>query len=82
MVCTISRVWCDRVDALYCPKRNVLTVFEAVFDVGDSEARRAAKYALAAGRGDPQLVRGDYECGVGPTDNSPGDIRVYKETVK
>lgn len=82
MLCAILGIWCDQVDAFYYPNRNDLMVFEVVYDVGDIDACRAAVYALAAERGDPQLVRGDYECGVGPTDKSLGDIRVYKETVK
>lgn len=82
MLCAIPGIWCDQVDAFYYPNKNDLTVFEAAYDVGDIEGCRAAVYALAAERGDPQVVRGDYDCGVGPTDTSLGDIRVYKETVK
>lgn len=82
MLCTFFGVWCQQVDAFYYPDRQDLTVYELIVDVGSVEGCRDAVLSAAAKMGDPNLQRGDYECGVGPTGEEFGGMRVYEETVK
>jgi catabolite regulation protein CreA len=70
-----------QVDAFYYPDRLDLTVHVAKYDVGSVEECRDWVYSRAAERGDPDMERGDYECGVDPI-RQVGDLTVYKETVR
>ncbi|AUQ50048.1 hypothetical protein PhaeoP83_01776 [Phaeobacter inhibens] len=81
MFCTLLGLWCPQIDAFYYPNKHDLTVHQEYLDVGSLENCRATVFAAAAQNGDPQLLRGDYECGVNPM-NSYGDLRVYEETIK
>ncbi|MEO8531328.1 MAG: hypothetical protein ABI459_08890 [Deltaproteobacteria bacterium] len=82
MFCAIFGFWCPQVDAFYYPDRNDLSVYETFVDVGSVESCRDVVFAAAAGKGDPNLERGDYECGVGPTGDEFGGMKVYEETVE
>ncbi len=77
MLCAILGFWCPpQVDAFYYPNKNDLSVHEAFLDVGSVEACREIARGAAANNGDPNLERGDYECGVGPTAQDFGDLKV------
>lgn len=72
----------DQVDAFYYPNKNDLTKHEFFPNVGSVDNCRTVVIQAAAKHNDPQMARGDYECGVGPTGENFGDIAVYKDTVK
>jgi hypothetical protein len=72
----------EQVDGFYYPDKGDLTVHEFFPNVGNVENCRTIVMQAAARRGDPQLLRGDYECGVGPTGEKSGEIMVYRDTVK
>jgi hypothetical protein len=72
----------SQVDAFYYPNKNDLTKHEFFSNVGSVENCRAIVQQAAARRNDPGLQRGDYECGVDPTGEDFGEIKVYKDTVK
>jgi hypothetical protein len=80
-LCAFLGIACPQVDAFYYPNKHDLTVHREVLDVGSVDACRDAVFALSAENGDPDMLRGDYECGVGPKD-SFGRIPVYEETVR
>lgn len=81
MLCSLFGLWCDQIDAFYYPNRNDLSRYEVFHDVGSLDECRRVVSAAAIRRHDPQLRRGDYECGIGPSGKF-GDLTVYKETVK
>ena len=82
MICGLLGLWCQ-VDAFYYPDRNDLTVHQEFLDVGSIQDCRDIVYEAAAANGDPDMSRGDYECGVGPRSAEFGEgLRVYRETVK
>ena len=72
--------WED-VDAVYYPNANNLTIDMKNYNVGSVENCRAWVYWQAKRRGDPNLERGDYECGVGYLENF-GSLRIYRRTVE
>jgi hypothetical protein len=80
-------IWGDRpapwesVDAFYYPDRSNLSRSERSINVGSLESCRAWVAAAAAKRNDPQVRRGDYECGVGYLRDF-GDLRVYRVTTR
>ena len=55
----------EEVDAVYYPNKYDLTVYQLGRDVGSLENCRAWVGAKAVRYNDPNLERGDYECGVG-----------------
>lgn len=55
----------EGVRAFYYPDRDDLTQSESATGLGSLMECRNAVYSMAAGNGDPDLARGDYECGVG-----------------
>jgi hypothetical protein len=55
----------EKVDAFYYPDANNLSEWEGQMDVGSVQACRDWVEDSAAAKGDPNLNRGDYECGVG-----------------
>lgn len=69
----------EQVDAFYYPDRNDLSVHREFRDVGSVEACRAWVYSMAAANGDPDLVKGDYECGINPLER--GEMLVHRLTV-
>jgi len=71
----------EQVDAVYYPNRNDLTVHRELIDVGSTGGCRVWVFSMAAANDDPDLVRGDYECGVGPL-GSLGSIRIYRLTIR
>lgn len=71
----------ERVDASYYPDRRNLVVSVDRLDVGGLDACRRWVQQRAAERGDPLLVKGDYECGVGYIRNLV-DIRVCRLTMR
>jgi hypothetical protein len=70
----------DQVDAVYYPDKNNLTKHQFFPNVGTVENCQVVVFQAASKNNDPNLERGDYECGVGPTGDSVGDVKVYKET--
>ncbi len=70
----------EQVDAFYYPDKNDLTKHQRFLNVGSLENCRVIVRETAAKNGDPSLERGDYECGIGPTGDSVGDVAVYRET--
>ena len=72
--------WED-VDAVYYPNKYDLTVHQIGRDVGSLENCRAWVGAKAVRYNDPNLERGDYECGVGRL-RTFGDLAVYRITVR
>jgi hypothetical protein len=82
MFCELLGLWCSQVDAFYYPNRNDLTEVVEFIDVGSVDECRRVVRAAAAERNDPDLVLGDYECGVNPTGGSFGGMKVYEETVR
>lgn len=71
----------EEVDAYYYPSRENLTVHQASRDVGSVEDCRRWVYATAASNGDPNMMRGDFECGVGRLESEMG-FNVYRITVR
>ena len=55
----------EKVDAFYYPDASDLTEWEEKMDVGSVQACRDWVEDAAAAKGDPNIDRGDYECGVG-----------------
>jgi hypothetical protein len=72
----------EQVDAFYYPNKNNLTIHEFFPNVGSVDNCRAVVSQAAAKRNDANLIRGDYECCVGPTGEKLGEITICKETVK
>lgn len=70
-----------QVDAYYYPDRSNLSVYEVEYNVGSLDACRDWVYTQAAKNNDPNLSRGDYECGVGPGEKL-GSLTIYDETVR
>jgi hypothetical protein len=70
----------EEVDAFYYSNRNNLTIEMRRHNVGSVENCRAWVYQQAAAKGDPNLTRGDYECGVG-YQRDLGSIKIYRITV-
>jgi hypothetical protein len=71
----------ERVDAFYYPDKASLTVAIANHDVGGLAQCRTWATSAAATQNDPQLERGDYECGVGYL-TSQGSLNRYRLTVR
>ncbi len=71
----------EEVDAVYYPNKYDLTVHQRGRDVGSLENCRAWVGAVAVRHNDPNLERGDYECGVGRL-RTIGDLDVYRITVR
>jgi len=55
----------EKVDAFYYPDANNLSDWESRMDVGSVQACRDWVEDSAAAKGDSDMQRGDYECGVG-----------------
>ena len=81
MLCSLFALLCPQVDAYFYPDRSNLTEHIEFLDVGSVEDCRQIVFAAAAERGDPEMQRGDYECGIDPR-SSFGSLKVYKETVR
>ena len=71
----------EPVDAFYYPSRYDLSRHQVQRDVDGVEACRSWAYSLAAGRGDPGMTRGTYECGVGKAEVR-GGLNVYRLTIQ
>lgn len=71
----------ETVDAYYYPDRNNLTRHEAARGLTSVDACRWWVRTVAVVRGDPGIVRGDYECGIGQTRTFMG-LSVYRLTVR
>ena len=84
IVSTVLLAGCgeEQVDAYYYPNKNDLTKRLFYANVGSVENCRAVIQKVATANHDPNIERGDYECGVGPTGQTLGDITVYKQTVR
>jgi len=55
----------EKVDAFYYPDASDLTECESQMDVGSVQACRDWVEDSATEKGDPNMERGDHECGVG-----------------
>lgn len=71
----------EEVDGFYYPDRSNLAVSRSAFDLSSLEACRSWAYSVAASEGDPNMLRGDYECGVGGMRSEYG-FNVYRITVR
>lgn len=71
----------ETVDAFYYPDRDDLTVSEAAYALPDIQTCREWVRFSAVARGDPELARGDYECGFGYLETM-GTVRVYRDTAR
>lgn len=71
----------ELVDAYYYPDRNDLTNERSAFSFESLEDCRDWVFSQARNYNDSQLIRGDYECGVGFLENF-GQSRVYRITVR
>jgi hypothetical protein len=71
----------ETVDAVYYPNRSDLGDFLSQRSLTSVQECRNWAYSIAASRGDPNLIRGDYECGVEQID-SFGGLSVYRLTVR
>lgn len=73
----------ETVDAFYYPDRADLTISQKMPDVaGVAGCRESVRYMASVNK-DPQLLRGDYECGVGRIDSSEyAGVNVYRLTVR
>jgi hypothetical protein len=71
----------EGVDAFYYPDKSNLTVSINNRDVGGLAQCRIWVSSAAVKQNDPQLERGDYECGVGYLD-SQGSVNSYRLTVR
>lgn len=72
----------ETVDAFYYPNRSDLAGgFLSQTGLTSVEDCRAWVYSAAASNEDPNLVSGDYECGIGFLD-SFGGLSVYRTTVR
>jgi hypothetical protein len=81
-VLSLSACKNEQVDAFYYPNKSDLTVHEFYGDVGSYEGCIDAVFRAAAAKNDPNMQRGDYECGIGPTGETFGPVNVYRETRK
>lgn len=70
----------EGVTAIYYPSRLDLSKYQSK-EVGDLEQCRDWVYAQAARRNDPNLVVGDYECGIGFL-RMYGGLKVYRTSVR
>lgn len=52
-----------------------------MLDVGSVENCRMLVRMIASARGDPEIRRGNYECGVGYL-REVGRLRIYRNTVR
>lgn len=82
LCCFLTGCGSEQVDAYYYPNKNDLTRHEFFPNVGSLESCRAVVVQAAAKRSDPNLLRGDYECCLGPTGDKLGEISVCRDTVK
>ena len=82
IVLSLSACKNEQVDAFYYPNKSDLTFHEFFGDVGSYEGCIDAVYRAAAAKNDPNMQRGDYECGIGPTGDNFGPVLVYRETRK
>src|SRR5262249_55359787 len=71
----------ENIDAFYNSDRGDLTNDISFAGVGLLEACRSWVYVQAGSRGDPNLMRGDDECGVGYL-RDDGSLRIYRITVR
>lgn len=71
-----------KVDAFYYPDKNALLRHEEILGLKSVSECRNAVRELAAARGDANLTKGDYECGVGFIRHAGDGLRVYQETVR
>lgn len=75
---TANAMWPDsaapweEVRAFYYPDRNDLSRSSTVHGLTSLAECRGSVSAIAAENGDPNLVRGDYECGIGCDDTEAG----------
>jgi len=67
----------ETVDAFYYPNRSDLGDFLSQRGLGSLQECRDWVYSVAASRRDPNLTRGDYECGIGRVDDLNG-IAIYR----
>ncbi len=81
MLCALPGLWVQ-IDAFSHPDRDDLTIHQEFPDVGSIVDCRATVSAAAVMNGDPDMLRGDYECGAGPTGKGFGGMKVYGETVR
>jgi hypothetical protein len=73
----------ETVDAFYYPNRADLTINQSQMGLADVAGCRDAVRSMAALTNDPQLLRGDYECGVGRIDKPEyAGVNVYRLTVR
>jgi len=71
----------ETVDAFYYPSRSDLSDYLSHRGLTSVQECRDWVYSTAASRGDPNIVRGDYECGVEQID-SFGGLAVYRISVR
>ena len=71
----------ESVDAFYYPDKNNPTISIGNPDVGGLAQCRTWASSAAAKQNDPQLARGDYECGVGYL-TSQGSLNRYRLIVR
>jgi hypothetical protein len=71
----------EAVDAFYYPNKSNLAVSLENHDVGGLAQGRTRASSAAAKQDDPQLERGDYECGVGYL-TSQRSLNRYRLTVR
>ncbi|MGD9815182.1 MAG: hypothetical protein AB7Q23_01720 [Hyphomonadaceae bacterium] len=84
-ICAATGLFCstaNQVDAVYYPDRNNLLVYERVRDVGSVEACRVWVRERAADYGDPNIVVGTYECGIGPIREISENLTVYQSVTQ
>lgn len=72
----------EQVDAFYYPSSSNLLVYDSVADVGSVRACRSVVQAIATSKGDPNIERGDYECGVAPRFDKRYGMAVYRLTIR
>jgi hypothetical protein len=71
----------ERVDAFYYPDKSNLAVSLDNHDVDGLAQCRMWASSTAVTQNDPQMERGDYECGVGYLD-SQGSLNSYRLTIR
>jgi hypothetical protein len=71
----------ETVDAFYYPSRHDLSIFEIAERLESVVACQDWVHGRASMNGDPDLIRGDYECGVGAPRHEMG-LRIYRQTVR
>ena len=71
----------ETVDAFYYPDRNNLTMDLRQTGLKSVAECRTWVFQTAASKNDPNLARGDYECGVGLIEHY-GPVGVYRITVR